>query len=48
MTPLAAAFSPDGKQLAVGTDGGGLKGFEFHRDMRQVGAFLLLKFCTQL
>jgi hypothetical protein len=37
MTPLAAAFSPDGKQLAMGMDGGGLKGFEFHPDMRQVG-----------
>ncbi|WIA35025.1 hypothetical protein OEZ86_003516 [Tetradesmus obliquus] len=36
MTALCAAFSPDGRQLAVGLDGGGLKGFEFHPEMRQV------------
>jgi hypothetical protein len=37
MVPLCAAFSPDGRQLAVGLENGGLKGFEFHPDMRQVG-----------
>jgi hypothetical protein len=46
MSPLAAAFSPDGQQLAVGMDNGGLKGFEFHPDMRQVK--LLISLCMLL
>lgn len=32
----AAAFSPDGKQLMVGLNNGGLKSYEFHPETKQV------------
>lgn len=32
----AAAFSPDGKQLMVGLNNGGLKAYEFHPETKQV------------